>query len=170
MHKKTQREFAAELGVSVGTVANHENAKTEMPPSFWRTVLNNYGQNPTPPNPEEDPRQLLTGECSVPKVDDSSQTRSILAYMMRVRKRCIAAKEDALSPSRRFVDETINTVFLAATLIFVIEHVRRIFPHGVKDPDLYRDILFASSFVTIVALLIPVILSVPWGMKASLKN
>ncbi len=56
---KSQTEFAKELDISPGSVANYEKAKTEMPPSVWRTVSVKYGANPVPLDPDTDPVLVL---------------------------------------------------------------------------------------------------------------
>jgi len=66
---KSQADFGEALGISIGTVANHEQAKTEMPPSVWRTVEQKFGVNPVPLDPETDPalilRELRTAQANV---------------------------------------------------------------------------------------------------------
>jgi hypothetical protein len=169
-HKKSQHQFATEFGVSVGTVANYEKAKTEIPPSFSRGVLGNYGQNPTPPDPEEDPLQLLPPVSSTTKVENNEHPRSIFANMMRLRKRCVATREGVYSPVRRFVEDAIHAAFTVAALVFALEQIRRLLPYGAQDPSLFRDVIFVGASLTISLLFIPVIQSMPWGMKARLNG
>lgn len=56
---KKQSQFAADLGISTGTFANYENARTEMTPSIWRQIFYFTGANPVPLDPEDDPRDVI---------------------------------------------------------------------------------------------------------------
>jgi DNA-binding XRE family transcriptional regulator len=157
-HKKSQREIADEFDVSVGTVANYEKAKTEMPPSFSRAVLKRYGKNPIPPDPEEDPRRLLSESTSSTMSDESKQPCTIAVRLMRQRKRYSAIREKVYLPSRLIFDDVMHALFTTASLVFAIEQLRRILPLEVQD-----HILIASA-VTTSFLFIPVLKSIPWGM------
>ena len=163
-HKKSQREIADEFDVSVGTVANYEKAKTEMPPSFSRAVLKRYGKNPIPPDPEEDPRRLLSESTSSTMSDESKQPCTIAVRLMRQRKRYSAIREKVYLPSRLIFDDVMHALFTTASLVFAIEQLRRILPLEVQDPSLMRDHILIASAVTTSFLFIPVLKSIPWGM------
>lgn len=61
-------------------------------------------------------------------------------------------------------------VFLIAALTFATEQVRRVLPFGTEDPGMLRDTVFVIAFVISALLVIPVILSSPWGLKIAPKE
>lgn len=163
---KTQKEFAAELGISMSTLANYENARTEMPPSFARAVLRATGLNPVPPDPEQDPKVLL-------QLKDTNAVlppRSLCVRIQRLRRRCIAIRNELYSPMRLMVDNAFHIAFSIAALVFAVEQLRRLPSFGAQDPSLFRDITLVGAFLTIIALFIPVVQSVPWGMRDRLND
>ncbi|MGH1466564.1 MAG: helix-turn-helix domain-containing protein [Cognatishimia sp.] len=170
MHGKSQREIATELGVSAGTVANYEKAKTEIPLNRSRAVLKKYGQNPTPPNPEEDPKLLLSSGYSVAIVDGAKKHVSIWTRMLQLRRKYSKLRNEQCSDCRRYFDNVIHVVFCIATIMFWVEYVRRALPFGVQDPNILQDAIFAAASLTMAVFAILVIQSIPWGMKARLND
>lgn len=159
---KTQQQFATELGISVSTLANYENARTEMSPSFIRAVLRTTDMNPFPRDPEEDPKILLKlkdPEAELPTV-------SFYVRILRLRRRCIAKRNELYSPIRMMVDDAIHCTFSIAALVFAIEQLRRSPSLVAQDPSLFRDVSLVVAFLTIIALFVPVAQGFPWGIRA----
>ncbi len=163
---RTQKEFAAELGISMSTLANYENARTEMPPSFARAVLRATGLNPVPLDPEQDPKLLL-------QLKDTNAVlppRSLCDRIQQLRRRCIATRNEVYSPMRLMVENAFHVAFSIAAFVFVLEQLRRLPSLGAQDPSFFRDITLASAFLAIIALIIPVAQSVPWGIRAQFSS
>lgn len=165
LNKKTQKKFAEEIGVSVGTVANHEKGRTEIPISTSRKVFIETGKNPTPLNPEEDPRLLLPNAYSLMVEKDMEKPRSIFEKVALKRERYSKLRAKIFSPARRFVDEAIHAIFSTAAGVFWIEQVRRVVIQSNQETSLVRDVSYVGAFLIIVILFIPMILSIPWGIK-----
>lgn len=163
---KTQKEFAAELGISISTLANYENARTEMPPSFTRAVLRTTGMNPIPLDPEADPKLLL----QLKDTNAELLTGSIYVRLQRLRSRCIETRNELYSPMRLMVDDAIQVAFSIAALVFAVEQLRRWPSFGAQDPSLFRDVSLIVAFLTIIALFVPVVQSIPWGIQAQLSR
>lgn len=163
---KTQREFATELGISMSTLANYENARTEMPPSFARAVFRTTGLNPVPHDPDQDPKLLL-------QLNDTNAALppgSIYVKIQRQRRRCIAIRNELYSPMRLMVDDAIHIAFSIAALVFAIEQLRRLPSLVAQDPSLFRDVSLIVAFLTIIALFVPVAQSFPWGIRAQFSR
>lgn len=158
---KTQTEFATELGISVSTLANYENARTEMSPSFARAVLSTTGMNPVPPDPEEDPKLLLQQKDA----DAIQPSASIFVRILRLRRRCIAKRNELYSPMRRMVDDAIHCAFSIAAFVFAGEQLMRLPSLGAEDPGSFRDVSLVVASLTMVVLFLPVVQGVPWGMR-----
>ncbi len=163
---KTQKEFAAELGISMSTLANYENARTEMPPSFARAVLRATGLNPVPLDPEQDPKLLLqlkvTNAVLPPK--------PLYVRIQLLRRRCIAIRNEVYTPMRLMIDNAFHVAFSIAALVFAVEQLRRLPSFGAQDPSLFRDITLVGALLTIIALIIPIVQSIPWGIRAQLSR
>jgi len=159
---KTQKEFATELGISMSTLANYENARTEMPPSFVRAVFTATGLNPVPIDPEQDPKLLL----QLKDTNALLPRGSFYTRIQRLRRQCIAMRKELYSPKRLMVDDAIHIAFSIAALVFAIEQLRRLSSHVAQDLSLFRDVSLVVAFLTIIALFIPVVQSSPWGIRA----
>lgn len=169
-HRKTQKEFAAEFRVSEGTVANYEKARTEMPPSFWRAVNEKYGLNPTPLDPDEDPRLLLQSPWKPRKVSKFETAKSLSLWLAQLRARAKAQREETCSPARLAVEDAMNAIFFLATVVFCAERVRRFMAFELEVPGISLDVVFVSAFGVMFTLTIPVLLSLPWGVTASIDD
>lgn len=170
LHNKTQEDFAAEFDVSVGTVGNYEGARSEIPPSFFRGVFTRYNLNPTPLNPEEDPRRLLAINSSNAIGDVTEQARSIRALIKQMQRGYATLTDEVYSPARCVADKAIHTVFSTSTVVCVTELVTRYLSSEDQSSSFASDILFAGAFFMIIFLFVPMILSIPWGIKTKPNN
>jgi len=159
---KTQKEFASALAISMSTLANYENARTEMPPSFARAVFRTTGLNPVPHDPEQEPKLLM----QLNDTNSALPAGSIYVKIQRVRKRYLAMRNELYSPMRLMIDDVFHIAFSIAALVFAIEQLRRLPSHVAQDPSLFRDFSLVVAFLTIIALFIPVVQSGPWGIRA----
>lgn len=141
-----------------------------MPPSFWRAVLLRYGENPVPPDPDQDPIPLMKPSLQAQQTPAQSKLLLQLPVFIRLRAKSIYLKDNVHSALRRRLEWTMHTIFVAASLTFVGEQILRYLTHGLVEPTLYRDIVFASSFLVVLLLLVPISLSIPWGIKVDPNN
>lgn len=167
---KSQEEMALEFEISVGTVANYEKARTEMPPSFWRAVRTKYHANPVPEDPETNPKLVLEEIPTLPFVVVGQSPRTFAMKVRLLRKKSIYLRGNMYSPFRRKLSDTMNFLYSTATCIFACEYLRFNFAFGGDDPSLYHNILFIGSFTVIAVLSIPVLLSIPWGTEFRMNN
>ena len=124
------------------------------------------GMNPLPPDPEEDPKLIL----KLKDTDVELPTVSIYVRILRLRRRCIAKRNELYSPMRMMVDDAIHCAFSIAAFVFAIEQLRRLPSHVAQDPSLFRDFSLVVAFLTIIALFIPVVQSGPWGIRAQVSH
>jgi DNA-binding XRE family transcriptional regulator len=167
LNDETQAEFAAKIGVSEGTVLNHEKGYSEMPLHTSREIFKKYALNPTPINPEEDPRLLLRGVFATFPYDDIKRPRSLCEQVVEFRKRASTFQNEICSPFRRFVEAAVNVMFSIAAIVVGIEQLLRAFPNGGNDPGFARDVVFVGSFCMMIILFVPIILNIPWGIKTA---
>jgi len=161
---RTQRAFAVELGISTGTLANYEMAKTEMPPNFFRKVYDFYGLNPVPLDPEADPRNLLQMEALA---RPNAESLTFAFRLMKLRKNASKSWEQAFSPARKLATKTIHLGFLVVSAFWVMEWINRHVPWEVQGLLSLSDADFVGLTILYIVLFIFVLISTPWGIKVS---
>lgn len=165
LNGETQAEFASNIGVCEGTVRNNENGHAEMSLNTSRQVFKSYNLNPTPANPDEDPRLLLHQVSTTPLEDNMETPRSFYEHVIQFRKKVRVFQNEICSPFRRFVETAINVVLFIAAIVFGVEQLLRALPYVDQDPGFARDVIFVGALLLIIILFVPAMLSIPWGMK-----
>ena len=169
-HKKTQKEFADELGISVRMLAHYEKGENVVPTDIRRLIIKKFKADPTPWNPHIDPRLVyLSLKETSPKTAEVT-IKTLAQQAVALRAKSLYVRDVVYSPIRRRLNDIIGFLYIEATAVYLVEHVRRsIAPEG-HPPSQHHDILLAGSAVVIFLLIIPTLCSIPWGMKISLPG
>lgn len=167
---KTQKDFAEAFEVSVGTIANYERARTEMPPSFSRSIYNKYGLNPTPLDPEEDPNLILQRRGKFANIKKTKEPRPLLPLLFELRAKMRALRENAHSKKRLATENMVHAAFFVVTTLVWVEQLRRFFASGTQIIELAFDILFVSAFFAMCALMAFVLPSLSRSARIGLDN
>ena len=169
-HNKTQAQFAAEFEVSVGTIGNYEHGRTEIPLSFWLAVGERYDLALGLLGVDDD-LTLSRRWAGSQRSTDKQMARHPKSWRLaRMRARTKYFRNEVYSTGRRLVEDIVHSLFFAATLICNVEQVLRALPLTSGNISIYRDIAFVGAFAVMCGLMLPAILSIPWGVKVDIGD
>lgn len=168
----TQEKMANQLGCSVRTVRHYEHADSEVPLHLRRRIGEMSGLDVNPLDPEEDPylitaqyRETQRAKEPPPAMEQSPGQNTLLAGIKRFRASSLQRQKDQQTPIRRAFESTVITAHLTASLILTIELFQRS-NGGWPAHQGYHDLLLLGSVSTAICLLLPTLMTIPWGIKS----